>query len=141
MVMSFFIFIFASDYLTNQNSITMRLSNEALMEKLKALGLIDENGNAISFSKFKKLVDIHQLGIGRKRLFIFIIGNPKENLIGFYPPTDARPEMMKICYQYLVDTITTDIKQEYLDGNIQWGNCGIPIGYGDLRAHLPSNNS
>ena len=139
--MSFFIFIFASDYLTNQNSITMRLSNEALMEKLKALGLIDENGNAISFSKFKKLVDIHQLGIGRKRLFIFIIGNPKENLIGFYPPTDTRPEMMKICYQYLVDTITTDIKQEYLDGNIQWGNCGIPIGYGDLRAHLPSNNS
>lgn len=118
----------------------MRLSNEALMEKLKALSLIDENGNPISFSKFKKLVDIHQLGIGRKRLFIFIIGNPKENLIGFYPPTDARPEMMKICYQYLVDTITTDIKQEYLDGNIQWGNCGIPIGYGDLRVLIPSNN-
>jgi hypothetical protein len=139
--MSFFIFIFVLSLNHNQNSIIMRLSNEALMEKLKALSLIDENGNPISFSKFKKLVDIHQFGSGSKRLFIFFIGNPKENLIGFYPPTDARPEMMKICYQYLVDTITTDIKQEYLDGNIQWGNCGIPIGYGDLRAHLPSNNS
>ena len=141
MVVSFFIFIFASDYLTNQNSITMRLSNEALMEKLKALGLIDENGNPISFSKFKKLVDIHQFGSGSKRLFIFFIGNPKENLIGFYPPTDTRPEMMKICYEYLVDTISTDIKQEYLDENIQWGNCGYPVVYGDLRAYIFSNIS
>jgi hypothetical protein len=42
--------------------------------------------------------------------------------------------MLKIAYEYLVDTITTEMKQEFLDGNIQWGNCGYPLSYGDIRA-------
>ena len=46
----------------------------------------------------------------------------------------SRVEMVKIAYEYLVDTITTEMKQEYLDENVQWGNCGIPLAYGNLRA-------
>jgi hypothetical protein len=42
--------------------------------------------------------------------------------------------MIQIAYEYLVDTITTKMKQEYLDENVQWGNCGIPLAYGNLRA-------
>jgi hypothetical protein len=87
----------------------------------------------ISFAKFKKLCNIHQYGRGQRRLFIIFVGQPKENLFAFYQPTCTRPEMLKIAYEYLVDTITTDMKQEFLDGNMQWGNCGIPLSYGDVR--------
>ena len=45
--------------------------------------------------------------------------------------------MLKISYEYLLDTIQTEMKQEFLDGNIIWGNCGIPLAYGDLRAMAP----
>ena len=111
----------------------MRLPISILTHKLKDLGLITESGEPISFAKFKKLVDIHQYGNGKRRLFILFVG-VKDNKIGFYPPTTNKLEMVKIAYEYLVDTITTDMKQEYLDGNVQWGNCGIPLAYGNLRA-------
>ena len=111
----------------------MRLPHSILMVKIKQLGLITEKGEPISFAKFKKLVDIHQYGKGNSRLFIIFVG-VKENKLGFYPPTCTKPEMLKIAYEYLVDTITTEMKQEYLDGNVQWGNCGIPLAYGNLRA-------
>ena len=111
----------------------MRLPHSILMVKIKQLGLISENGETISFTKFKKIVDIHQYGNGKRRVFILFVG-VKDNKIGFYPPTCTRVEMVKIAYEYLVDTITTDMKQEYLDENVQWGNYGIPLAYGNLRA-------
>jgi hypothetical protein len=114
----------------------MRLPISILTHKMKELGLITETGEPISFAKFKKLVDIHQYGLGKRRVFIFFILNSRENIFGFYPPTTNRPEMLKIAYDYLLDTITTEMKQEYLDGNVQWGNCGIPLAYGDLRANF-----
>jgi hypothetical protein len=36
----------------------------------------------------------------------------------------------------LVDIATTELKQEYLDGNVLWGNCGYPLQYKDIRADL-----
>ena len=84
----------------------MRLPLTILNQKIKDLGLIDENGKPISFAKFKQRVAIHQYGKGQRRLFILFIGHPKENLLAFYPPTDTRPSMLKIAYEYLVDTIT-----------------------------------
>lgn len=114
----------------------MKISIETLNQKLKDLGLITETGEPISFAKFKKLCDIHQYGLGKRRLFIIFIRNSRDNIIGFYPPTSNRPEMLKISYEYLVDTITTEMKQEFLDGNVQWGNCGIPLSYGNLRVIL-----
>lgn len=115
----------------------MKLPKTLLIQKIKDLGLIDSNGKPISFAKFKKLISIHQYGRGQRRLFImFIYINPKDSLLAFYPPTTTQPEMLKIAYEYLVDTITTDIKQEYEDENIMWGNCGIPLSYGAVRANF-----
>jgi hypothetical protein len=111
----------------------MRIPKAFLNQKLIDMGLITDKGEPISFAKFKKLCDIHQYGRGQRRLFIIFIGQPKENLFAFYPPTCTRPEMLKIAYEYLVDTITTDIKQEFLDSNMQWGNCGYPLSYADVR--------
>jgi hypothetical protein len=112
----------------------MKLPKAILNQKIKELGLVDENNNPIRFSKFKQLVSIHQYFKGQRRLFILYIGQPKENLLAFYPPTATRPEMLKIAYEYLVDTITTEMKQEYIDENVMWGNCGYPIAYGRVRA-------
>ena len=111
-----------------------KLPKAILNEKIKDLGLIDENDKPISFAKFKQRIDIHQYGKGQRRLFILFIGHPKENLLAFYPPTDTRPSMLKTAYEYLVDTITTSMKQEYEDDNVMWGNCGYPLSYGRVRA-------
>jgi len=115
----------------------MRIPIEILNQKLKELGLVTESGEAISFSKFKQLADIHQYGLGKRKTFIIFIRNSKNNILGFYPPTCSKVEMLKISYEYLLDTIQTEMKQEFLDGNIKWGNCGIPLAYGDLRAMSP----
>jgi hypothetical protein len=112
----------------------MRIPHSLLMFKLKELGLITDSGNTISYSKFKKMVDVHQYGRGKRRLFIIFVGLPKENLIAFYPPTDLKEEMIKISYSYLVDTIETEMKQEFLDGNIMWGDCGYPLSYSPIRS-------
>jgi hypothetical protein len=112
----------------------MRLPLPILNQKLKDLGLITDKGQPISFAKFKQLADIHQYGKGQRRLFIIFVGHPRENVFAFYPPTCTRPEMLKIAYEYLLDTITTEMKQEYLDENVMWGNCGIPLNYGAVRA-------
>ena len=112
----------------------MKLPIENINQKINELGLIDSNGKPISFAKFKKLISTHQYGRGQRRLFImYIYTHPRESLLAFYPPTTTKPKMLKIAYEYLVDTITTDIKQEYLDENIMWGCNGIPIAYGNLR--------
>jgi hypothetical protein len=113
----------------------MKLEYRTLMKKLNKAGLTDEKGEVISFGRFKKMVDIHQYGNGKKRLFILYVGT-RDNKFGFYPPTDTKPEMLKIAYSYLVDTVTTELKQEYMFKNIQWGNKGIPLVYSDLRGVL-----
>jgi hypothetical protein len=115
----------------------MKIPMELINEKLKELGLVSESGEAISFTQFKKIADIHEYGYGKRRLFIIYIRKSKDNIFAFYPPTCRRPEMLKISYEYLLDTIQTEMKQEFLDGNIQWGNCGIPLSYGDIRTINP----
>lgn len=114
----------------------MKLPISLLMPKIKDLGLIDEKGEVISFAKFKKLVDIHYYGKGRRKLFVLYVGKPKENCLAFYPPTDRQLEMLKTAYEYLVDTVTTELKQEYMDGNVVWGNCGYPLTYSKIRAEF-----
>lgn len=112
----------------------MRIPIPILMEKIRELGLIDANGKTIHYSKFKSLCDIHQYGRGKGRLFIIFVGNYRENMLAFYPPTTNKEDMLKISYSYLVDTIETDMKQEFLDGNIMWGDCGIPLTYTKVRS-------
>jgi len=114
----------------------MKLPKAILNQKIKDLGLIDENGKPISFNKFKQLVDIHQYGRGKNKLFILFIGKPKENLLAMYPSTDIQLNMLKESYDFLLDTIMTDDKKIYMAEDVQWGNCGIPIGYGRLRAEF-----
>lgn len=102
-----------------------------LQERLKSIGLI-LNGKPAPFRVFKKLVDIHNYGTGKRTIKIIFIGHPKENMFGFYPMQGANPVVLKEAYEMFVALA----KGEFEDvdcRNIQWGNCGIPICYGDLR--------
>lgn len=103
--------------------------------ELKKQNLIKADGNVVSFAEFKKLANIHQYGRGQRRLFIIFVYNshPKDGMFAFYPPTTNKPEMLSIAYDYLVDVATTDMKQEYLNENVIWGNGGIPLSYGKIR--------
>ena len=110
----------------------MNLPIEQVNEKFETMGLLS-NGKPVSFAKFKTFADVHEYGRGRNKLFIVFVGHPRENLFAFYPPQTTKADSLAISYQYYLDTVTTEMKQEYLDENVMWGNKGYPLVYGNLR--------
>ena len=109
----------------------MNLPVEQVNEKFEAIGLLP-NGKPVSFAKFKSVADAHQYGRGRSKLYIVFIGHPRENLFAFYPPQTTKADSLAISYEYYLDTVTTELKQEYLDENVMWGNRGYPVSYGGI---------
>lgn len=106
-------------------------------KKLTEVGLLID-GKLVSFAQFKKLADTHSYtGWNGHRIkkYIIFVGNPRNNLFGFYPPATTKKESLEIAYSYLMD-----VDQNYIDENIVWGNWGIPISYGKLRAIEPVVN-
>jgi hypothetical protein len=105
---------------------------DKINENFEALGLL-VNGKPVSFSKFKERADAHAYTRrGVKPIYIVYVGSPRENLFAFYPPRTTKAISLKIAYEYFLDTVTTDMKQEYLDGNVAWGNSGYPLSYGRI---------
>jgi hypothetical protein len=120
----------------------MKFSNEQLVEKLSQLGLvgINENGSftyyqPVSYSAFKNRASIHRYGRTAKIVFV---GSPKNNLFGFYVMCDTDSNVMKEAYNMFVNLVKGEMT-EYNQENIQWGNCGIPISYGNLRQSIENN--
>lgn len=114
----------------------MKLSNDQLIENLKLLGLVEVSDNSrfnyynpISYSGFKNRASIHRYG---NKLKVVFIGHPKLNLFGFYVMYDTDSNVMKEAYNMFIRLIKGDMT-EYNNGDIQWGNAGIPLVYGDLR--------
>jgi len=105
------------------------LSLEEIIPKLTELGLVND-GKPLSFSAFKKYAEAHPYG-RRPYIYIIFVG-VKNNRFGFYPPKCNKLMSLKIAYQYYID-LFSDMKQEWLDGNVCWGNCGLPLAYGKLR--------
>lgn len=114
-----------------------KLTRRELLAKMKQVGLIGQDGKLILFSAFKNLASVHTYGKGRKALKIVFVGLPKENLFGFYVMQGSELNNTKEAYAYLVDYVTNGNDEPYLLGDIQWGNCGIPIGYGRIRYSEP----
>lgn len=109
----------------------MNLPVEQVNPKFEALGLLP-NGKPVSFTKFKQYADAHEYGRGRNKMYIVFVGHPKENLFAFYPPQTTKADSLAIAYEYYLDTVTTTMKQEYLDENVMWGNRGYPLSYGRI---------
>lgn len=111
-----------------------RLPVEELNKKLTEAGLLVDN-KPISFSQFKKLAraDDYVSYAGRRiKKYIIYFSCGDREWIGFYPPMTTKNESLNISYDYLKDAT-----QNYIDENICWGNRGIPISYGKLRATMP----
>jgi hypothetical protein len=115
-------------------------AHDRLMRHWENIGLRDlHTGKPISRTAFGKLADVHTYtGAGRK-LRIYFFGT-KDCKYGFYPMIDTKANNLKECYQMYLDTFKGIT--EHLDcKDVQFGNCGIPLSYGDLRVWktTPSN--
>jgi len=102
-----------------------------LQERLKALGLIVD-GKPISKKAFIERAMVHTYGSGKRRLHIFTIGEYKENCFAFYPMQGTKPEEFKQAYEQYVRLVAGDY-EAIDDGDIVWGNMGIPLAYGNIR--------
>jgi serine/threonine-protein kinase RIO1 len=91
--------------------------------------LIEFGLDKVNKKEFSKLIDFHQYGNGKHKLFIGFIKRDSKNVIAFYPSTSNKVSMLNECYSLLESAL----RNEDTDTDIQFGDCGIPIKYGDLR--------
>jgi len=106
-------------------------SHSKVMNDFEKIGLI-KNGKALTKKEFIERGDMHQYGNSRQNLRIVFFGR-KDCLYGFYPYIIGNKK-------YTYDA-TYNIYKSFVLGNIaslddeciQFGNCGIPLSYGDLR--------
>lgn len=102
-----------------------------ILRDFEAMGLL-VNGKPISKSAFVKQADIHQYGNGRNNLKIWYFRNSRECIYGFYPMRGTKAENTNQCYQWYLDIINGNM--ECVDEHdVMFGNCGIPLAYGELR--------
>jgi len=115
----------------------MRLRLEQLHYNLKVLGLMGiDNNKPLSYSGFKNRASVHKYGKNYKVVFV---GHPRQNLFGFYTMYGPDSDVMKEAYDMYVSLVKGDMTG-YNEGDIQWGNCGIPISYSELRSYVEENN-
>lgn len=111
----------------------MKLTLEQLHDNLKALGLMSLNDNTpLSYTGFKNRASVHKYGGKYKIVFV---GLPKSNLFGFYTMYGSDSKVMKEAYDMYWKLVKCDM-ENYNEGDVQWGNCGIPLGYGNLRSEF-----
>lgn len=107
----------------------MKLTHKQLLKNIKKLNLIDGDGTPVLYSQFKNRATIHRYGSKWKIVFI---GLPKVNLFGFYVMYNIDSVVMKEAYNNFIALVHGDMEL-YKDEDVQWGNAGIPIVYGNLR--------
>lgn len=109
----------------------MKLTLEQLHYNLKVLGLMStETNEPLSYSGFKNRASIHRYG---KKFKVVFVGHPRHNLFGFYTMYGTDSDVMKEAYDMYWKLVKGDM-EGYNEGDVQWGNCGIPLAYGDLRS-------
>jgi len=103
-----------------------------MLQLFKMMHMLKEDGSPLSKSAFKERASIHTYG-GRTgyKIFHFYTNSPKTRLISFYPMQGNLRDQTQECYEYYMDIINGDM--EPIDSkDVQIGNSGIPIGYGDI---------
>ena len=102
------------------------------VKNLQDINLLDSEGKPVSYASFKNRTTILKYGKGRKQLKIVFAGIPQKNLFGFYVYTDTDPNVLKEAYEMLKQISRGDMTP-IEDKDVQWGNCGMPLAYGNLR--------
>jgi hypothetical protein len=120
----------------------MEMTVKNINKSFKKLGLITDSGKPISLTGFRNRSNIHTYGKGANKKKILFVGHPKENMWGFYFETLPDPDYSKKAFEVMKDLIKGNLQwlETGLYGKpfVQWGNCGIPIVYGNLRKSATS---
>lgn len=107
---------------------------EVIHTNLSKLRLITSDNKPLLYSAFKKFASVHKYGNKYKIVFV---GIPNDNLFGFYVDWGNDTDVMKQAYKMYVRLVNGNM-DEFNDKEVQWGNCGIPIKYGNLRKSIES---
>ena len=114
--------------------------HSVIMCELNDIGLLN-NMKPISKAQFKERASVHQYGKGKGMLnVVYFYGNSKECNYGFYPQFqgDSKAKCLENAYKMYLDLLNGEM-EDFDCKDIQRGNCGIPIGYGDLRMRAEYN--
>jgi len=111
---------------------------DRIMRDWSQMSLLND-GQPITKTAFKKLADVHTYtgrdGYGKRVknfIILFRVGGLEKRMYGFYPTfSETKAKTLDSVYKYYLATVNGDMT--YIDGeNIQFGNRGIPMVYGDL---------
>ena len=98
--------------------------------KLMAMDMFN-NGKPVTFKLFKERANVSKYG--KKALYIIFIGDPNQNMFGFYPEISTKEQATKDAYKSYCKLVNGDIS-ELEDGiDVSWGDCGYPLVYKRLR--------
>lgn len=104
------------------------MTSKQIQANLRKLGLINEDGTKVLYSVFKNKATISRYG--KNQLKVVFIGEPKNNLFGFYAnQKGSDTEVMKDAYQDYAKLVKGDNGRFDL-GLIKWHSTGIPLRYG-----------
>ena len=110
------------------------LAYNRIMRDWENIGLI-KKGKLVSKKAFNELANVHLFGKQTNNLRIIFFGIPKECMYGFYPKyRENQAKQLITIHQWCENVIEGNM--EYFDFEyIQFGNCGFPLTYGNLRKH------
>jgi len=105
---------------------------DRVMRDWESIGLI-RGGKLIPKSRFNFFANVHVYGKRSNNLRIIFFGNPKDCMYGFYPAfSESQAKQLSAMYKWCENVIAGEMN--YFDNDyIQFGNCGIPLSYGNLR--------
>jgi len=107
-------------------------THDVIMNEMSEIGLLPMM-KPLTKTAFVELMDLHQYGKGKRKLYIGHFGDKMNGMISFYPrfAGDTKARFLKQAYENY---------QQVLNGNmslidtdmVQRGNSGVPIAYGDI---------
>lgn len=121
------LFVYAHDVIMEQ------WSNNGLLPMMKPL----------SKKAFVEVLDLHQYGKGKSKLFIGFVGNKMDGLFAFKPlfSGDTKAKFLAHAYNMYKDVLNGNM-QDVDDEMLQRGNSGIPLTFSDIyfrKAYNPNN--
>lgn len=105
------------------------MNAKQIQTKLLKLGLINDDGTPLLYSKFKNRATIQRYGPKGRKVVYF--GQPNVSLFGFYPFDETAHDsvVLKDAYQNLVKLVKGN-DEPYVKGSMKWTNGEIPTSYG-----------
>ncbi len=93
---------------------------------------LTKNGSKVTKKHFNEVADIHIYGRGNNAFKIVFFSTGRDCTYGFYTMKGNKKETLKEAYEMYVRFLNGDMA-DFDCGDIQFGNCGIPITYTNMR--------